>query len=80
MRSAVPLLLCALLIAAVAGQPVPAAARYAIIALLAKQYEASSWNQRSATWPSNQAVELRLAERLNRPMAVRERARRCHGR
>lgn len=35
MRSAVPLLLCALLIAAVAGQPVPAAARYAMIALLA---------------------------------------------
>ena len=33
--SAVPLLLCALLIAAVAGQPVPAAARYAMIALLA---------------------------------------------
>jgi uncharacterized membrane protein YoaK (UPF0700 family) len=33
--SAVPLLLVALLIAAVAGQPVPAAARYAIIALLA---------------------------------------------
>lgn len=47
---------------------------------LLKQHEASSWNQRSATWPSNEAVELRLAKRRNRPMAVRQWARRCHGR